>query len=64
MEVYMKTDAEVVAEFWEEEERYKKLVQRLQGNEEALLEADHLYQEGVRVAEIERMYDENELTPY
>ncbi len=60
----MKTDVEVVAEFWEEEERYKKLVQKLEGNEEALQEADHLYQEGVRVAEIERMFEENELTPY
>lgn len=58
----MKTAKEVIAEFWEEDKAYKKLVQRMQGNEEALLEADHLYQEGVRVAEIERMFDANELT--
>jgi galactokinase len=57
----MKTDAEVVAEFLEEDRLYTKLVQRMQGNEEALQEADHLYQEGVRVAEIERLFEENEL---
>ena len=57
----MKTDKDVVAEFWKEDKAYKKLVRRMKGNVEALQEADHLYQEGVRVAEIERMFDEDEL---
>jgi hypothetical protein len=58
----MKTAKDVIAEFYAEDAAYTKLVQRMQGNEEALLEADYLYQEGVRVAEIERMFDQNELT--
>lgn len=58
----MKTDRDVIAEFYAEDAAYTKLVQRLQGNEEALQEADYLYQEGVRVAEIERMFEEGELT--
>jgi hypothetical protein len=57
----MKTNLEVIQEVLEEDRLYAKLVQRMQGNEEALQEADYLYQEGVRVAEIERMFEEGEL---
>lgn len=57
----MKTNLEVIQEVLEEDRLYTKLVQRMQGNEEALQEADYLYQEGVRVAEIERMFEEGEL---
>lgn len=58
----MKTNLKVIQEVLEEDRLYTKLVQRLQGSEEALQEADFLYQEGVRVAEIERMFEEGELT--
>ncbi len=48
----MKTKEEVVADFWEEDQKYAELIQEYQGNEDALNEADWLYQEGVRVDEI------------
>jgi len=55
----MKTKEEVIADFWEEDRKYKELIQEYAGNELALGEADWMYQEGVRVDEIARTLKES-----
>ena len=54
----MKTDVEVVREFWEQDSQFKKLLMKYRGNDEALGEADFLYQQGVRVSDIEFTLEE------
>ncbi|MEI6478611.1 MAG: hypothetical protein WCO52_06555 [bacterium] len=49
----MKTDEEVVREFWEQDNQFRALLMKYKGNDEALGEADFLYQQGVRVRDIE-----------
>ncbi|MEI6478170.1 MAG: hypothetical protein WCO52_04245 [bacterium] len=49
----MKTKEEVVREFWEQDSQFKALLIKYKGNDEALGEADFLYQQGVRVSDIE-----------
>ncbi len=55
----MKTKEEVIADFWEEDRKYKELIQGYMGNQQALAEADWMYQEGVRVDEIKRTLEES-----
>jgi hypothetical protein len=55
----MKTREEMIAEFWEEERKYQELIRIYEGNDEMLGEADHLYQEGVRVDEIAKALGED-----
>ena len=51
----MKSDKEVIREFWDEDREIKKLFKEYEGNEELVLEADYLFQEGVRVDEIRKI---------
>jgi hypothetical protein len=48
----MKTRGEAVTDFLEEDRKYSELVKEYRGDDEALAQADFLYQEGVRVDEI------------
>ncbi|HOX40815.1 MAG TPA: hypothetical protein PK263_01310 [bacterium] len=50
----MKSRKEAVFDVLEEDRKYEKLVKEYEGNQSALNKADFLYQEGVRVGEIER----------
>jgi len=54
----MKTRDEAVANFLEEDKKYSELVKEYRGNQEALMKADYLYQEGVRVDEIAKALKE------
>ena len=51
----MKSDKEVIKEFWDEDRKIKKLFKEYEGNEELVLEADNRFQEGVRVDEIRKI---------
>jgi hypothetical protein len=54
----MKSKEEVIKEFWDQDRQFTQLIKKYEGNDELLGEADYLYQQGVKVSEIERTLDE------
>jgi hypothetical protein len=54
----MKTKEEAIADLLEEDRKYTRLMKKYQGDDEALGEADFLYQQGVGAADIELILSE------